>query len=84
MHYRQLSTELSALPIEATCADLVECLKASLACDGTAKAKLIAAVADLAPAANWLDGLIVLCAVLGRDNARFMPGLFMEWATEEI
>lgn len=84
VEYRPLARELASLPLSATCADLASVLESSAACQPEAKARLVAAVRELPPAAEWLRGLFVVCDVLQRDNARFVPALLMDWALEEV
>lgn len=84
VHYRSLANRLQPLPLEATCTDLAAIISDYLAHDPEYRDRLLGVIAKVPSDGNWIDGLMSLCDALKEDNSRFIPGLFMEWATENL
>lgn len=77
--YRHLAEYLRTLPETATCADLTAHLAGYQGTDKEMRAQLAAAVVEAtAPDANWLEGLLPLCAALKLENVRFETAIFCD------
>lgn len=74
--YFALARHLGALPITATCADLI----AGLEEYGYSVPE---SVREMPGDSEWMWGLFKLCDDLKRQNPRFIPDLFMEWTLSD-
>lgn len=75
--YRSLANHLQTLDVHADNAALLARLRTFAGAE-----RLIAAVQQLPPDAEWLTGLQAISATLHGENRRFDRGMFEEWCCE--
>lgn len=73
----------SHVPWVGDCGDLSRALEVYFSSDPEMGARMVRAVGALPTDREWLQGAVRVADVLRADNPRFLPGMWLDWVTED-